>query len=202
VKLFGLIVILCISLALTACGDDDSSAQSKGSEAAAPAPSDDQIRDETPSGDLPTRVSLTKPDLEPPDEIPTGLVIRDISTGVPPVVKVNDELAIEYHGIDETGEALHSSWDEEPPFQLRFRLGDGKYFAAFEEGIEGMKLGARREMLIPAKLTEKQGNLFYIIDLLEINRQGRCLSTQSLRYAGAQRKAKINDRCDSRVRVF
>jgi hypothetical protein len=63
---------------------------------------------------------------------------------------------------------LYSYWDDEPPFQLRFKLLDGKYFAAFEEGVEGMKLGAWRELLIPAKLIEKQGNLFYIVDVLEI----------------------------------
>lgn len=199
-----------MSLALAACGNDDSSAESKEPEAAtAPANTDDrsgsdtqETSAETQPRNLPTQVKLTKPVIEPPDTLPTELVIRDISKGVDPAARSGDELAIEYHAVDEAGKTLYSSWDNTEPSQLRMAFGSGKYFNAFEESIEGMKVGARREFFIPATLTEELGPLFYVVDLLEINRKGKCWSAQSLDQAPPSRKAKIHERCKTRVRVL
>jgi peptidylprolyl isomerase len=154
------------------------------------------------AGNLPTQVKLTKPDIQPPHTPPTDLVTRDLSKGVSPAARNGDELAIEYHGVDKAGKVLYSSWDNLEPAQLRMKLGVRKYSTGFEEGIRGMKVGARRELLIPSRLAEERGPLFYVIDLLELNRKGKCWSAQSLDQLAPSRKEKIHDRCESRVRVL
>jgi FKBP-type peptidyl-prolyl cis-trans isomerase len=129
------------------------------------------------------------------------MVVKDHSLGIGPRAQLRDELVVEYHSVDENGKVLYSSWDNVPPPLLYVTLGSDEYFPGFEKGMEGMKLGGRREMLFPAKLTEGQGPLIYVIDLLEINRDGRCWTVQSLRRAGPRRRAEIRKLCDSRVRL-
>jgi peptidylprolyl isomerase len=148
-KYLGPIVALCVSLALSACGGTNDAASNPAA---------------NPEG-------LTKPKIQPPSTLPTELVIRDITEGEGPLAKAGDKVVVEYHAVDETGRVLYTSWDKQPPFGLRFRLRSGDYFDAFEEGIEGMKVGGRRELLIPGKLTEILGPLFYVVDMLEIDRQ-------------------------------
>jgi FKBP-type peptidyl-prolyl isomerase-like protein len=138
-KFSGLVIALCLSLYLAACGES-------GAEA-----------------------GPTKPVIKPPDKLPKELVIRDRTEGTGPAARAGDKVAVEYFAVDETGRTAYSSWDDKGPAELRFRLGAGDYFDAFEEGIEGMKLGGRREVLMPAKSTVVLGPLFYVIDMLELN---------------------------------
>jgi peptidylprolyl isomerase len=149
VRSFGLFVVLCTSLALAACGGTDDAASNPAA---------------NPEG-------LTQPDIQPPSKLPTKLVIRDITEGTGPAAKAGDEVVVEYLAVDEDGRTAYSSWDKVPPFELRFKLRGGRYFDAFEEGIEGMRVGGRRELLIPGILTEVLGPLFYVVDLLEVNGQ-------------------------------
>lgn len=73
------------------------------------------------------------------------------------------------------GKEVFSSWGAKP---LSFELGGGTVTAGWEQGIEGMREGGRRELAAPARLSYgKAGNppavgpneaLVSIIDLLEI----------------------------------
>jgi FKBP-type peptidyl-prolyl cis-trans isomerase len=128
-------------------------------------------------------------------------VIRDISKGANPAARYGDELAIEYLGVNTVDQVVGSSWRNPVSFQFRIRLGFGKYFDGFEEGFEGMKVGARREVLIPAKLSEGFGVLFYIVDLLEIKRKGKCWWAQPLGEEPPS-LAMRSKPCESRVRVL
>jgi FKBP-type peptidyl-prolyl cis-trans isomerase len=58
-----------------------------------------------------------------------------------------------------------------------FTLGDGKLIKGWEEGLEGMKVGGRRELITPPDYAygpEGSGNiapnatLVFVVDLLEI----------------------------------
>lgn len=187
-----MIIFLGISLALTACGGSGSdSSASAGKPEVVTLPS---------SGSAQPPSKLTKPDIQPPSTLPTDLLIRDRIEGSGPVARPGDEAISEYVAVGETGKELYSSWDQSTPLQLNLKLGDNKYFPGLDLGIEGMKAGGRRELLIPASLTKSPETkdsepLFYVIDLLEINRNGRCWATQPLS------QAEYAARCRNRVRV-
>ena len=46
-----------------------------------------------------------------------------------------------------TGEEFDASWDRGEP--LRFRLGAGQVIAGWDQGVQGMKVGGRRQLVIP-----------------------------------------------------
>lgn len=156
VKCLGLVAVLYMSLAFAACGSGDSSAESGES----------QARERVEEGSL----KLTEPDIQPPRNPPTKLVTRDLREGVGSPSREGDVLKIEYYAEDIDGKVRYSSWDRTPPPYSRFEIGAGDYLLGLEEGLKGMKVGGRRELLLPPTLTEGS-ELFYVVDLLEINRR-------------------------------
>lgn len=152
-KYLGLIAILCAALTFAACGSDNSPPDSRKPEAKKPA-----------------ETKLTKPHIQPPSgPPPKELVVRDLKEGSGPPTKAGDEMTVEYLAVDKTGKKVFSSWDKSTPLRLTFQLGAGDYFPGWDKGLTGMKVGGRRELIFPSKLTRGFGALFYVIDLLEIN---------------------------------
>lgn len=49
-----------------------------------------------------------------------------------------------------TGEEFDASWNRGAP--LRFPLGAGRVIAGWDQGVQGMKVGGRRQLIIPAHL--------------------------------------------------
>jgi peptidylprolyl isomerase len=49
-----------------------------------------------------------------------------------------------------TGEEFDASWDRGDP--LQFRLGAGQVIAGWDQGVAGMKVGGRRQLVIPPDL--------------------------------------------------
>lgn len=143
-KYLGLVAAIFFAMALAACGDDASSEES-GAEAAKP----------------------TRPDVEfPSGPPPKELVANDLEEGSGPPAEPGDEVTVHYAGVDDKGRQLFSSWGNYEP--MTFELGAGNYSRGWEQGIEGMRVGGRREVLIPADLSYGGANLFYVIDLLSI----------------------------------
>ncbi|HEU4944895.1 MAG TPA: FKBP-type peptidyl-prolyl cis-trans isomerase [Solirubrobacterales bacterium] len=139
---------LCLGLALTSCGggDDPSATQ----------PDDSATADAGESSTGTTESSSTsasaKPELTVPTNVPENqLVFRDVKEGSGPAAKAGDQLGVQYVGIGyKTGEEFDSSWDESEPFT--FTLGQGEVIDGWDRGLVGMKVGGRRELVIPAKL--------------------------------------------------
>jgi peptidylprolyl isomerase len=193
----------CASLALGACGDDDSPVGAQRPEAQkVPVDESDLPRVDATRSGIPKRVKLTKPDLPPLPSWPKNLVIWDVSEGVGPTAQDGDQLTIEYLAVDDTGKALFTSWDHFAPLRFRFVMGTYATFTAFEDGIEGMRLGSRRKMLIPPQLSDQRGPLFYAIDLLEINRDGKCWMAPPRRSISPERLALMHGRCKGPVKVI
>jgi peptidylprolyl isomerase len=119
-----------------------------------------------------------KPVIEVPDEPPpTELVTEDIVTGDGATAEAGDQVSVQYVGVDyETGEQFDASWDTGQPFE--FELGGGSVIPGWDEGIEGMKVGGRRELTIPPDLAYgAQGQppaigpdatLVFVVDLLDV----------------------------------
>ena len=97
-------------------------------------------------------MSISKPEVDfPGGEPPADLEITDIWEGTGPVAKAGDNVQVHYVGVSfSTGEEFDASWNRGEP--LRFRLGVGKVIQGWDEGVQGMKVGGRRKLVIPPDL--------------------------------------------------
>lgn len=112
---------------------------------------------------------------------PTPIIItqlggRDISVGSgSALVKSGDTITVNYIGALADGKIFDSSYSRNKPFS--FTIGAGQVIKGWEQGVIGMKLGGKRQLLIPADLAygaSGQGNippnssLIFEIELLNI----------------------------------
>ncbi|MFE5853758.1 FKBP-type peptidyl-prolyl cis-trans isomerase [Streptomyces sp. NPDC056500] len=97
-------------------------------------------------------MSIEKPEIDfPGGEPPATLEIKDIWEGDGPEAKAGDVVSVHYVGVAfSTGEEFDASWNRGNP--LQFKLGVGQVIAGWDQGVQGMKVGGRRQLIIPAKL--------------------------------------------------
>ncbi|HWM56069.1 MAG TPA: FKBP-type peptidyl-prolyl cis-trans isomerase [Solirubrobacterales bacterium] len=108
----------------------------------------------------------TRPEIEAPDEPPKELIVEDLEEGSGRPVQREDKLTIHYEGVGMDGETLYSSWRNGSPLEMT--LGKAGFGEGFEEGVEGLKVGGRRELQIPADLAPFETPVVYVVDLLKI----------------------------------
>lgn len=110
------------------------------------------------------RPSIVPPDGPPPKKVMT----RDLKEGSGRVAHRGDRVAVHYIGINyRTGEEQYPGrWPPQPP--LKFRLGSDYVTPAWEKAIEGMKVGGRRELIIPSGLLFRTGTIDYVVDLVRV----------------------------------
>jgi peptidylprolyl isomerase len=158
---------VALALALAGCGSDDESAASR---AATPAPTATAAPDQT---DVSVKPVVPKPAGDPPAE----LVKRDIVKGKGRAARRGDQVTVQYVGVSwSTGEQFDASWDSGQAFP--FELGAGNVIAGWDQGVRGMKVGGRRELVIPpAKAYGDTGSppaiapgetLVFIVDVVDI----------------------------------
>ena len=97
-------------------------------------------------------MSIEKPEVDfPGGEPPTELQISDIWQGDGAVAKAGDTVQVHYVGVAySTGEEFDASWGRGAP--LEFRLGVGQVIAGWDQGVQGMRVGGRRQLIIPPGL--------------------------------------------------
>ncbi|MFB7370895.1 FKBP-type peptidyl-prolyl cis-trans isomerase [Streptomyces sp. NPDC056222] len=97
-------------------------------------------------------MSIEKPEVDfPGGEPPADLEIKDIWEGDGPEAKAGAMVSVHYVGVSfSTGEEFDSSWNRGTP--LQFQLGAGQVIAGWDQGVQGMKVGGRRQLIIPAHL--------------------------------------------------
>ncbi|MGP4004349.1 FKBP-type peptidyl-prolyl cis-trans isomerase [Streptomyces sp. 8N706] len=97
-------------------------------------------------------MSIEKPEIDfPGGEPPADLEIKDIWEGDGPVAKAGDTVSVHYVGVSfSTGEEFDASWNRGTP--LQFQLGIGQVIPGWDQGVQGMKVGGRRQLTIPAHL--------------------------------------------------
>ena len=97
-------------------------------------------------------MSAGKPEIDfPGGEPPADLEITDIWEGDGPTASPGDSVQVHYVGVAySTGEEFDASWDRGEP--LSFRLGAGQVIAGWDQGVQGMKVGGRRQLVIPPQL--------------------------------------------------
>ena len=94
-------------------------------------------------------MDITKPEIDFPEGAPPkDLEVTDIWDGDGKVASSGDTVEVHYVGVSfSTGEEFDSSWNRGEP--LGFRLGVGQVIAGWDQGVQGMKVGGRRKLVIP-----------------------------------------------------
>ncbi|MFD3452192.1 FKBP-type peptidyl-prolyl cis-trans isomerase [Streptomyces sp. NPDC058691] len=123
-------------------------------------------------------MSIDKPEIDfPGGEPPADLEIKDIWEGDGAEAKSGQNVTVHYVGVAfSTGEEFDASWNRNSPFT--FPLGGGRVIKGWDKGVEGMKVGGRRQLTIPAHLAYgnqsptpaiKPGEtLIFVVDLLSV----------------------------------
>jgi peptidylprolyl isomerase len=126
----------------------------------------------TASGGKKTKPTVKVPDCEPPEE----LVVNELEQGTGAVANAGDEVTVQYVGVGfESGKEFDSSWSRNEPF--KFTLGEG-VIKGWSQGVEGMRVGGRDELIIPPELAYGAAGsppaigpnetLIFVIDLLAV----------------------------------
>ena len=95
---------------------------------------------------------LERPQIDKPDgDIPFELGIDDLVAGDGAQATKGTKVSVHYVGVAfSTGEEFDASWNRGKPFE--FRLGKGQVIPGWDQGVEGMKEGGRRLLVIPPDL--------------------------------------------------
>ncbi|MCX4979845.1 FKBP-type peptidyl-prolyl cis-trans isomerase [Streptomyces sp. NBC_00572] len=97
-------------------------------------------------------MSIEKPEIDfPGGEPPKDLEIKDIWEGDGELAEAGDFVKVHYVGVSfDSGEEFDASWNRGAP--LDFHLGAGQVIQGWDKGVQGMKVGGRRQLVIPADL--------------------------------------------------
>jgi peptidylprolyl isomerase len=146
------ILLACLFLAvfIAACGDDENEASAPQETATATAEpsSPGEVDAEGISKDLTEKPAVAQPSGDPPTELQSV----DIVKGKGKAAKAGDNVSVQYVGNSwSTGAQFDASWDRgSEPFT--FPLGAGQVIPGWDQGVEGMKEGGRRLLVIPPDL--------------------------------------------------
>ena len=151
--------LACGALAVAGCGDSTE-------EEAAPPPA----AAATPA---PTKPEVTVPTGKAPEQ----LVKTDLRPGNGPAAEPGQTVQVQYVGVSYlNGRQFDASWDTGEPFS--FQLGAGQVIPGWDSGVAGMRVGGRRQLVIPPdQAYGAQGSpptigpnetLVFVIDLLAV----------------------------------
>jgi peptidylprolyl isomerase len=181
------VLVLCAALAIGVAGCGGGSDSSTGSsESSAPTEANESS---TKSGESSEESAESVPKASPDEKktkptvtVPKGVspknfATRELEEGTGATAKKGDEVTVQYVGVGyDSEEEFDSSWSRNEPFT--FTLGAGEVIKGWDQGVDGMKVGGRRELLIPGELAygaagspPKIGpneTLIFVIDLLSV----------------------------------
>ncbi len=87
----------------------------------------------------------------PAGAAPSTLEVKDLITGTGAEAKAGQTVTVNYVGVlYKGGKEFDASWKRKEPFS--FALGKGQVIAGWDQGVVGMKVGGRRELVIPSAL--------------------------------------------------
>ena len=121
---------------------------------------------------------MDKPEIDfPGGEPPTELQVTDINVGDGAESKAGQTAVVHYVGVAfSSGEEFDASWSRGEPFA--FPLGGGRVIAGWDQGVVGMKVGGRRQLVIPPHLgygdrgagaaIPPGETLIFVVDLLDL----------------------------------
>jgi peptidylprolyl isomerase len=160
-------LLACAALALAGCGGSGGSSSGESTATSGETTSAE-------AGGEKTKPKVTVPKGAPPKK----LVVKEIEAGSGAEAKSGDEVTVQYVGVNyKNGKEFDSSWSRDEPFA--FTLGAGEVIPGWDQGVEGMKVGGRRELIIPPQLAYGESGappaigpnetLVFVIDLVEVS---------------------------------
>ncbi len=123
-------------------------------------------------------MSVSKPEIDFPDSPPPAdREITDLVEGDGAEATAGQFVSVHYVGVaHSTGEEFDASYNRGAP--LDFRLGVGQVISGWDTGVQGMKVGGRRKLVIPPHLAYgdrgaggviKPGEtLIFVVDLMGV----------------------------------
>jgi peptidylprolyl isomerase len=123
-------------------------------------------------------MSAEKPEIDFPDgPLPTDLEVTEITEGDGKEASAGNTVSVHYVGVaHSTGEEFDASYNRGAP--LDFRLGVGQVISGWDQGVQGMKVGGRRQLVIPPHLgygdrgaggvIAPGETLIFVVDLLDV----------------------------------
>jgi peptidylprolyl isomerase len=121
---------------------------------------------------------MDKPEIDFFDpEPPPNLVVSDITEGDGAEATAGSTVSVHYAGVaHSTGEEFDASYNRGTP--LQFRLGVGQVISGWDTGVQGMKVGGRRQLVIPPHLAYGDRGapgaiapgetLVFVVDLVDV----------------------------------
>ena len=108
----------------------------------------------------------------------TEVIKNDLEIGQGAEIMDHQIAVVHYTGTLENGAKFDSSRDRGEPFS--FTLGAGEVIKGWDEGVKGMKIGGRRQLIIPSDMAYGAGGipqagipggatLVFDVELLDIN---------------------------------
>jgi len=89
--------------------------------------------------------------------LPSGLRYQDVTQGQGAEAVAGRSVTVHYTGWLPDGKKFDSSRDHGQPFT--FALGAGQVIAGWDQGVEGMRVGGRRKLVIPPDLGYGAGGM-------------------------------------------
>ena len=123
-------------------------------------------------------MTAEKPEIDFPDgPPPTELDVTEVTEGEGKEATAGNTVSVHYVGVaHSTGEEFDASYNRGAP--LDFRLGVGQVITGWDQGVQGMRVGGRRQLVIPPHLgygdrgaggVIKPGEtLIFVVDLLDV----------------------------------
>jgi peptidylprolyl isomerase len=120
----------------------------------------------------------TKPEIDFPEgPPPQDLQITDLIEGTGDEAKPGSQVQVHYVGVAySTGEEFDASYNRGAP--LDFPLGAGRVIQGWDQGVAGMKVGGRRQLVIPPHLAygsrgaggviKPNETLIFVVDLVAV----------------------------------
>jgi peptidylprolyl isomerase len=169
-RLLALTLTAGLAIAAAGCGSSDdnstssSAASSDTSSTAATQPATAQPR---------PKPKVTVPSGQPPKK----LIVKDLIKGTGPAAKSGDPITVNYIGVNyANGKPFDNSYDRGQPFP--FQLGGGQVITGWDNGLVGMRVGGRRQLIIPPSqgygpqgqppVIKPNETLVFVVDLLSI----------------------------------
>ncbi len=133
------------ALVLVACGTPEPQVPAPVPLAAAPAPAPAKAH---PSArPIPEKTAVPEGELT---AMPSGLKYKDLVVGTGTSPEPGSMAVVEYTGWLTDGTMFDSSYKRPDPF--KFPLGKGRVIKGWDEGVATMKVGGKRQLVIPADL--------------------------------------------------
>lgn len=190
-----LIIAAVVALLVAGCGGGSSSTDSSTGSTSAESSGDSATAAEKPfviptKGEPPIvyekeflkgekKNGLVGPELKPvmpKGPPPKTLALTDLVEGIGHLATEGDTVTVQYVGVlYGSGKKFDSSWDHGEPFT--FKLGAGEVIPGWEEGIPGMEIADRRELVVPPDLAygnEQAGSippnstLIFVVEMLKV----------------------------------